>query len=118
MNHQRSLAPYSPPATNLVDSLRYWTEQTPDSVAFYFSDGEAEELRLSYEGFDRRARAIGAHLLEKGMQGERVLLLYPPGLDFVTGFMGCLYAGATAVPAYPPRRNRYMSRIDAISARL
>ncbi|MCA9143077.1 MAG: aminotransferase class I/II-fold pyridoxal phosphate-dependent enzyme [Planctomycetaceae bacterium] len=115
MNHQRSLAPYSPPATNLVDSLRYWTEQTPDSVAFYFSDGEAEELRLSYEGFDRRARAIGAHLLEKGMQGERVLLLYPPGLDFVTGFMGCLYAGATAVPAYPPRRNRYMSRIDAIS---
>ena len=115
MNHQTSLAPYSPPATNLVDSLRYWTEQTPDSTAFYFSDGESEELRLSYEGFDRRARAIGAHLVEKGMRGERVLLLYPPGLDFVTGFMGCLYAGATAVPAYPPRRNRYMSRIDAIS---
>lgn len=58
---------------------------------------------------------MGAHLVSQGMRGERVLLLYPPGLDFVSGFMGCLYAGATAIPAYPPRRNRYMSRIDAIS---
>jgi 8-amino-7-oxononanoate synthase len=99
----------------LVDSLRYWTEQTPESTAFYFSDGEAEEIRLSYEALDRRARAIGSHLVANGLRGERILLLYPPGLDFVSGFMGCLYAGATAIPAYPPRRNRYMSRIDAIS---
>src|SRR5688572_27403906 len=49
------------------------------------------------------------------MSGQRALLLYPPGLDFVAGFFGCLYAGAIAVPAYPPRRNRYMDRIDAIS---
>lgn len=112
---ERSLAPFSPPTTNLVDSLRYWTEQTPDRTAYYFSDGEEEEITLTYEALDRRARAIGAHLVSLGMRGERVLLLYPPGLDFVSGFMGCLYAGATAIPAYPPRRNRYMSRIDAIS---
>lgn len=115
MNLTRSFAPFSPPTTNLVDSLRYWTEQTPESTAFYFSDGEAEEIRLSYEALDRRARAIGSHLVANGLRGERILLLYPPGLDFVSGFMGCLYAGATAIPAYPPRRNRYMSRIDAIS---
>ena len=115
MNLERFLAPYSPPTTHLVDSLRYWTEQTPDSAAFYSYDGEGEEIRLSYEELDRRARAIGAHLVSQGLQGERVLLLYPPGLEFVTGFMGCLYAGTTAVPAYPPRRNRYMARIDAIS---
>ena len=115
MNLERFLAPFSPPTTNLVDSLRYWTEQTPQATAFYFSDGEDEEIRLSYEGLDQRARAIGSHLVSRGLRGERVMLLYPPGLDFVTGFMGCLYAGATAIPAYPPRRNRYMSRIDAIS---
>ncbi|MEX0818306.1 MAG: aminotransferase class I/II-fold pyridoxal phosphate-dependent enzyme [Pirellulaceae bacterium] len=115
MNLERFLAPYSPPITNLVDSLRYWTEQTPDSTAFYFTDGEGEEIRLSYKSLDRRARAIGSHLVSLGLRGERVLLLYPPGLDFVSGFMGCLYAGATAIPAYPPRRNRYMSRLDAIS---
>ncbi|HUG67382.1 MAG TPA: aminotransferase class I/II-fold pyridoxal phosphate-dependent enzyme [Pirellulaceae bacterium] len=115
MNLARSLAPFSPPTTNLVDSLRYWTEQTPDNTIYCFSDGDGEEIRLSFEALDRRARAIGSHLVSLGMRGERVLLLYPPGLDFVCGFMGCLYAGATAIPAYPPRRNRYMSRINAIS---
>lgn len=115
MDFARFFAPYSPPASNLVDSLRYWTEQTPDEPAFYFSDGEEEEICLTYQALDRRARAIGSHLAKLGMKGERVLLLYPPGLDFVEGFMGCLYAGATAIPAYPPRRNRYMMRIDAIS---
>jgi acyl-CoA synthetase (AMP-forming)/AMP-acid ligase II len=49
------------------------------------------------------------------MAGERALLLYPPGLDFVAGFFGCLYSGTIAVPAYPPRRNRNMTRIQAIS---
>jgi acyl-CoA synthetase (AMP-forming)/AMP-acid ligase II/acyl carrier protein len=49
------------------------------------------------------------------VKGQRVLLLYPPGLDFVAGFYGCLYAGAVAIPAYPPRRNRNMLRIQAIS---
>ena len=115
MDLERFLAPFSPPISNLVDTLQYWTEQTPDEPAFYFSDGEDDEIRLSYQALDRRARAIGAHLTKMGMRGERVLLLYPPGLDFVEGLMGCLYAGVTAIPAYPPRRNRYMARIDAIS---
>ena len=34
--------------------------------------------------------------------GERVLLAYPPGLDFFVAFLGCLKAGAIAVPVYPP----------------
>ena len=50
-----------------------------------------------------------------GLEGERALLLYPSGLDFVAAFFGCLYAGVTAVPAYPPRRNRNMARIASIA---
>ena len=49
------------------------------------------------------------------MTGERALLLYPPGLEFIVAWFGCLYAGVVAVPAYPPRRNRNMQRIEAIS---
>ena len=60
-------------------------------------------------------RAIAASLQAMEMGGERALLLYPSGLDFVAAFFGCLYAGVTAVPAYPPRRNRNMARIDAIA---
>ncbi|MCP4327281.1 MAG: fatty acyl-AMP ligase, partial [Alphaproteobacteria bacterium] len=49
-----------------------------------------------------------------GMKGERALLLYPPGLDYVAAFFGCLYAGVIAVPAYPPRFNRSLSRLLVI----
>ena len=60
-------------------------------------------MHLSYAGLDERARAIAALLQEHGAAGERVLLLYPPGLDYIAAFFGCLYAGVVAVPAYPPR---------------
>lgn len=115
MKLDSTFAPFRPTQTHFVDCLRYWAEQQSDSVAFYFTDGESDELQWTYEELDRRARAIGKALSALGMVGQRALLLYPPGLDFVAGFFGCLYAGAIAVPAYPPRRNRYMDRIDAIS---
>lgn len=115
MNVKSILAPYSPPQTNLIDVLRYWAEQVPDQRAFCFTDGEQEEQWLTYTQLDAKARAIGARLQALGMQGERALLLYGPGLDFVTGFLGCLYAGMVAIPAYPPRKNRNTSRIQAIS---
>ncbi len=49
-----------------------------------------------------------------GLAGERVLLAYPPGLDFIEGFLGCLYAGCTAVPTDLPHR-RTLDRFRAIS---
>ncbi|HND50760.1 MAG TPA: aminotransferase class I/II-fold pyridoxal phosphate-dependent enzyme [Pirellulaceae bacterium] len=115
MNLQRSLGNFDPPRTNLIDCLRYWAEKQSDSLAFSFTDGEVEEVRLTYSDLERRARALAAHLDSLGMRGQRALLLYPPGLDFVVGFFGCLYAGAVAVPGYPPRRNRNMLRIQSIS---
>src|SRR5207253_2034291 len=48
--------------------------------------------------------------------GDRVLLLYPPGLEYIAAFFGCLYAGAIAVPAYPPRHNRNLLRLQALVA--
>ncbi|HZF41199.1 MAG TPA: AMP-binding protein, partial [Blastocatellia bacterium] len=80
------------------------------------AEGEEETDNLSYLELDQRARAIGAWLQSIGSAGQRVLLLYPSGLDYVAAFFGCLYAGAVAVPAYPPRRNRNMLRLQAIVA--
>lgn len=115
MNLDRVFAPYSAITTNLVDCLRFWAEVQPEKPAYYQYDGEDDETILTYQRLDQRARAIGAHLTSLGMRGRRALLLYPPGLEFIAGFFGCLYAGAIAVPAYPPRRNRNMERIQAIS---
>lgn len=116
VNVDALLAPFSPPTTHFVDRLRYWTEAQPDETAFRFLvDGETQEIRWTYAQLDARARKIGAKLVGLGMRGQRALLLYPPGLEFVAAFFGCHYAGAIPVPAYPPRRNRNMGRIQAIS---
>ncbi|MEO0532034.1 MAG: fatty acyl-AMP ligase, partial [Planctomycetota bacterium] len=77
-------------------------------------DGESERQHISYAQLDARARAIGGYLQSRGLAGERALLLYPSGPEFVAAFFGCLYAGVVAVPAYPPRRNRNLGRIRSI----
>ena len=87
-----------------------------NDIAFtYLVDGENEQVHLTYAELDGRARAIGAWLESLGLVGQRALLLYPPGLEFITAFFGCLYAGVAAAPVYPPRRNRSMARIQAIA---
>lgn len=102
--------------SNLVELLQHRALHQGDDIGFRFLiDGERETLEWTYADLDRKARAIAASLQSMGLEGERALLLYPSGLDFVAAFFGCLYAGVTAVPAYPPRRNRNMARIDAIA---
>ncbi len=104
-------------APTIVDLLRQRAAYRPHDRAFTFLvDGEHEELNITYAELDRRARAVGAWLMERGMTGKRALLLYPSGLDFIAAFLGCLYGGAIAVPAYPPRKNRSVERIEAIAA--
>ncbi|HYH80448.1 MAG TPA: AMP-binding protein, partial [Longimicrobium sp.] len=102
---------------SLVDLLRARAAAGPDRPAYTFlADGETEAARLSYAGVDAAARALGDTLRRAGCAGERALLLYPQGLEFVTAFWGCLYGGAVAVPAYPPRGERGLPRLRAILA--
>jgi 8-amino-7-oxononanoate synthase/acyl carrier protein len=102
--------------SNLVELLRHRAQHQADDVGFRFLlDGEHAVQEWTYADLDRKSRAVAASLQSMGMEGERALLLYPAGLDFVAAFFGCLYAGVIAVPAYPPRRNRNMARIDAIA---
>ncbi len=102
---------------SLVDVLRRRARLQPDRLAYTFLlDGEREAVHLSYGELDGQARAIAARLQELGAEGERALLLYPPGLQYAAAFFGCLYAGVTAVPVYPPRPNRPDPRFLAILA--
>lgn len=103
--------------STLVELLRYRASSQPERIAYIFlRDGEIEEARLTYGELDQKARAIAAHLQSLEAKGERGLLLYPPGLDFISAFFGCLYAGVVAIPAYPPRRNQNLLRLQAIIA--
>ncbi|HET6882014.1 MAG TPA: aminotransferase class I/II-fold pyridoxal phosphate-dependent enzyme [Pirellulales bacterium] len=105
---------FSPPT--LVDLLQRRAHlQGPRTAFTFLADGESEEIPITYAELDRRARAIAAWLQSHGLEGERALLLFPAGLDFIAAFFGCLYAGVVAVPAYPPRMNRSLDRIQAIA---
>ncbi|MDQ3804038.1 MAG: fatty acyl-AMP ligase, partial [Acidobacteriota bacterium] len=110
-------APARIEAATLVELLRRRACQHPERRAYSFlPETEAgEPLSLTYGELDRQARAIGARLQAAGAVGERALLLYPPGLDYVAAFFGCLYAGVIAVPAYPPQQNRHLSRLQAVA---
>ena len=99
----------------LVDLLQRRAQQQPNRRAYTFLvDGDTQEVSLSHAELDRTARAIGAWLQQHSAPGERALLLFNPSLEYIAAFFGCLYAGVIAVPAYPPRPNRPMPRIQAI----
>src|SRR4051794_1177779 len=95
-------------ATTLVDLLRWRASQQPRRRAYTFlGDGEGEASSVNYMELDWQARSVAALLQTlRVTRGERALLFYPPGLEYIAAFLGCLYAGVIAVPTYPPRLNR------------
>ncbi len=106
-----------PRNSSLADILETRAAEHGERPAYVFLSYEAGgmvEEPLTYADLDARARAIGAALQAAGACGQRVLLLFPPGPDFAASFCGCLYAGAIAVPAPPPRRRGGDPRLRAI----
>ncbi|MCU0487754.1 MAG: fatty acyl-AMP ligase [Anaerolineales bacterium] len=104
--------------SNLVDIIQQKSATHPDQVAFDFVvDGESQVESLSYFELERRSLAIAARLQVLRAEGERAILLFPPGFDFIAAFTGCLFAGTIAVPTYPPdisRLERSLPRFMAI----
>jgi len=109
--------PSLPHCSTLVELLRHRAAEDPHRTALTFlADADTVKATLSYGQLDHKARAIAALLQSHGLAGERALLVYPPGLDYVAALFGCLYAGTVAVPTYPPRRQRSTDRLQAIIA--
>lgn len=101
--------------SNLVDLMQYRALVTPDLRMYtYLVDGENQEVSMTAAELNKRAMTIASALHKRGKQHKTALLLYPPGLEFIAGFMGCLYAGVIPIPAYPPHMRRPTPRIDAI----
>lgn len=103
----------------LVELLRWRATQSPDRRVYSFlQDGENEKDHLTFSALDRLARAIAVQLSTYAGRGERALLIYPSGLEFIAAFFGCLYAGIIAVPIYPPtavRSDRNLQRFRNIA---
>lgn len=104
----------------LVDLLGHALEHTHDQLGYTFLiNGVDQTQAMSYHALAARADALATWMREHVTPGERVLLLYPPGLDFLVGFFGCLSVPCVAVPVYPPdptRLDRTLPRLQAIAA--
>jgi acyl transferase domain-containing protein/acyl-CoA synthetase (AMP-forming)/AMP-acid ligase II/NADPH:quinone reductase-like Zn-dependent oxidoreductase/NAD(P)-dependent dehydrogenase (short-subunit alcohol dehydrogenase family)/acyl carrier protein len=107
---------------SLVHVFRRRAAKQPDTLYFRFLHGgdiDGATTEVTWAQHDRESRRIAAKLQSLGALGERVLLLYPPGPEFIAAFSGCLYAGAVAVPTFPPdpgRLTRTLPRLRTIAA--
>jgi len=108
----------SPPlgcGESLASVLDSRAAQMPDRLAYRFLiDGDANVQTLTYGELAARARRLAAGLVEKGAAGKPVVVAHPTGLEFLEGLFACWYAGAIAVPCYPPQGRRHRERLAAV----
>lgn len=105
-----------PSVSTLVELLKYRVSTNPDSLAYqFFYDENLNYKSINYEKLDKLANEIAQTLLTHGLKkGDRALLIYHPGLDFVCSLFGCLYAGIVAIPLYPPTNLKLEDKINLI----
>lgn len=108
--------PSNLPAPTLIDVLALRAVHQSNKEAFTFLPETGQEASLTYGELDRRARLVASWLQRHMQVGDRALLLYPPGLEYIVTLFGCLYAGVIAVPAYPPRMRNKTERIQRIAS--
>ena len=104
----------NPPLT-LLDAVAAHAARIGDRRALVFlRNGEIEDDVLTYHELHVATETTAAHLRDKVAPGDRVLLAYPQGLDFLVAFLACLRAGVVAVPVSPPSRQRGTAYLDHI----
>lgn len=119
MNSPKYAASPSAGATNIIEVFRRRVAEQPDDLVYTFlHDDEGQRSQRTFAQIDREARAIATRLQQLGLQGQRALLVYDPGIEFTAALVGCIYAGVIAVPAYPPdpmRSHRVLPRLQSIA---
>jgi len=102
----------------IVDALEHWAAVHPDKCLFSFLDIDGRERdTYTYLAFSERTRHLAQHLcLQKGLRrGDRVLLVYPPGLELIAAFLACVRIGVIPVPVYPPTPMNFESGLAKLT---
>ncbi|MFJ5778862.1 fatty acyl-AMP ligase [Streptomyces sp. NPDC093094] len=105
--------------SSLTERLRHWAtyrghERALTHVDFPGPASPGTHRTLSWGALDSRARSVAGHLAGTVRPGDRVALLMPQGPDYVVAFLGCLYAGAIAVPLFGPGLPGHAGRLTAV----
>jgi len=112
--------PHAPAVSTMVELLRWRATHQADRVGYrYLVDGEDEVDDLTYGDLDRHCRAVAAWLQARSKPGDRVLMMFEEGHDYLHALYGCMYADVLAVPVHPPdpaRLHRTLPRLKNIAA--
>jgi thioester reductase-like protein len=99
---------------SLLDHLDRLAVEQPDKLLYSFLDVNGNPYEsYTYASFLHRTKAIAGHLRKDGRlaAGDRLLLAYPPGLEMICTFFGCVRAGLIPVPVYPPNSRGFQSAL-------
>ena len=99
---------------SILDKLDSLGDQHPHRLLYSFIDLNGKQIgAYSYESFLHRTKVIAGHLRkEHGFAPQdRLLLAYPPGLEMICAFFGCVRAGLIPVPVYPPSSHGFQSAL-------
>lgn len=99
---------------SILGQLEELACEHPDKTLYSYLDVNGDPIQsYTYASFLHRVQAIGDHLRTSGRfaAGDRLLLAYPPGLEMICAFFGCVRAGLIPVPVYPPSSRGFQSAL-------
>src|SRR5580658_9212171 len=99
---------------SILGHLDRLADELPDKLLYSYLDVNGDPIEsYTYASFLRRTQAIAGHLWKEGRfaVGDRLLLAYPPGLEMICAFFGCVRAGLIPVPVYPPSSRGFQSAL-------
>jgi acyl-CoA synthetase (AMP-forming)/AMP-acid ligase II len=118
MRHRLLVDQWPYHCASILDILWRRSEEIPHTIPFYYIDyatAENTTKSIDYKTLLKRATQIATLLQIRAKEGERVLLIYPAGLEYLCAFFGCLLAKMIAVPVYPPLNARLQTRLSKIT---
>ncbi|MGC2768354.1 MAG: AMP-binding protein, partial [Candidatus Acidiferrum sp.] len=99
---------------SILGRLDRLADEHPDKLLYSYLDVSGDPIEsYTYASFLHRAQAIAGHLCKAGRfaAADRLLLAYPPGLEMICAFFGCVRAGLVPVPVYPPSSRGFQSAL-------
>lgn len=110
------MPPTDPSASNLPQWIGERAQRHGDRIALTYVGDDRSEVSWSYAELWKRACEVARRLPKANTPHPRALLLYPPGVEFIAGFLGCQIAGWVPVPTCYPRGGREMLRLDSVAS--
>ena len=108
-----AISAVKPAFKSLNDAMAHWARETPEAPAITFLEDGAGTA-LSYRALHERALCIAHELTTVARPGDRAVLVFEQGLDYVASFLACSYAGVVAVTGASPDELRRTERLMSL----